>query len=250
MSKVFQKHNIERLSVSTINQWIEQPALALLKLAGIKDKTNSPSAWRGTSTDKALTKIILNNASESSAIEFALQTFEEEKSLCEDFVEPEKIEKEKKSIIDYVKVGRQFYSSLTSSCIDSQGKIDWEMEDIDVPFIGFYDLLYEDYVRDIKTTRVAPISCTRRASRQLALYSKATGKDPHVDYITKKEVRSFKVTNVEDAYKDLQQATLALKRVLSYSDDIFECCRLVHPDIDDWRWGETTREKAKEIWNI
>ena len=58
-------------------------------------------------------------------------------------------------------------------------------------------MLYKDYVRDIKTTRVAPVVVTRKAQRQLSLYSKATKKDPHVDYITRKEVRSFKITNVD-----------------------------------------------------
>jgi len=44
LSNVFEKHNIEYLSASTINTWVEQPALALLKIAGIRDKVAGPSA--------------------------------------------------------------------------------------------------------------------------------------------------------------------------------------------------------------
>ena len=60
LPNVFQKHNIEYLSASTINTWVEQPALALLKIAGIKDKVAGPSAWRGIAVDEALTGIIFN----------------------------------------------------------------------------------------------------------------------------------------------------------------------------------------------
>ena len=251
LPNVFQKHNIEYLSASTINTWVEQPALALLKIAGIKDKVAGPSAWRGIAVDEALTGIIFNeDYTESKAIDKAIDTFEENESQSEDMLDAVKVAKEKDTIVDYVKVGRAFYRTLKSKPLEFQGKIEWQMDDIEVPFIGYFDLLYKDYVRDIKTTRVAPVVVTRKAQRQLSLYSKATKKDPHVDYITRKEVRSFKITNVDNAYKDLERATNSLKAVLSHSDDIFECCKLVHPDLDHWMWGDVTRAKAKEVWEI
>jgi len=48
----------------------------------------------------------------------------------------------------------------------------------------------------------------------------------------------------------MQLAALSLERVLSYSDDIFECCQLVFPDFDNFRWSEITKAAAKDIWKM
>ena len=71
-----------------------------------------------------------------------------------------------------------------------------------------------------------------------------------LDYVGKKEVRAFKVDDVPYYIKQMQLAALSLERVLSYSDDIFECCQLVFPDFDNYRWGEVTKAAAKDIWKM
>ena len=58
MSKnAFKRHGIEHLSASTINTWIAQPALCLLKIAGIKDGEAGPAAWRGNAIDRVAAAI-------------------------------------------------------------------------------------------------------------------------------------------------------------------------------------------------
>ena len=52
----FQKHGIEHLSPSTINLWISQPALCLLKLANINDGEAGQAAWRGIGAERGICK--------------------------------------------------------------------------------------------------------------------------------------------------------------------------------------------------
>ena len=53
----FKKHNIDNLSPSMINQFVEVPALTMLKIMGITDGEAGPSAWRGTAVEDSLTKL-------------------------------------------------------------------------------------------------------------------------------------------------------------------------------------------------
>ena len=55
----FEKHNISYLSPSTINLFISQPALCMLKFAGYTDDEVGPPAWRGTAVDKAVGKGVI-----------------------------------------------------------------------------------------------------------------------------------------------------------------------------------------------
>ena len=55
--KPFKKHKIEYLSPSMINQFVECPALTMLKIMGITDGEAGPSAWRGTAVEKSLTNL-------------------------------------------------------------------------------------------------------------------------------------------------------------------------------------------------
>lgn len=247
----FEKHGITYLSASTINQWVSQPALCLLKIAGITDSGAGPAAWRGTGADRAITKAAFNpDINEDDLIQTALDAFDEQhKNVVEDH-DQDKIDKERKAMIDYVRVGSKFYASLPDRPIGSQGKIITKLDEIEVPFIGYYDLSYETKVRDIKTSAIAPNKPTAANCRQLALYGYALNLEPHLDYINRKEVKSYPVPNVMLFVESMRIAALSLKNVLAVSDDIFECCKLVYPDIDHWMWGETTKAAAYDIWKV
>ena len=56
MKNVFEHHGLGHLSASTINQWIQQPALCLLKIGGFSDGEAGAAAWRGSGVDRAVTK--------------------------------------------------------------------------------------------------------------------------------------------------------------------------------------------------
>lgn len=245
----FSKHGIEHLSASRINKWITQPALCLLEIAGINDRAG-PAAWRGTAVDKAITKAAFDRDTPiDQLVGFACEVFDHEHSQSDDPPNQEKLEKERKSVSAYMETGVAWIRGMEQP-IDAQGKVSVEIDQIPIPFIGYYDLLMKDQVRDIKTTASAPTALSQAHGRQLAVYAKGTKKEPWVDYVTKKEVRSFKVDNVAFYERQLMLAAQSLERVLSHSDDIYECCQLVYPDLDHWMWSDMMKSVAKDVWKM
>ena len=65
----FEKHGITHIHASLINSWVDQPALTLLKIAGIDNGEAGPAAWRGTSAEHAM-----NLAAEASDTKLTLPT--------------------------------------------------------------------------------------------------------------------------------------------------------------------------------
>ena len=87
-------------------------------------------------------------------------------------------------------------------------------------------------------------------ARQGSIYGYALKRVPVIDYISKKGVTSFEITDVDYHIRQVQIAAKSLETALSYSDDILECCQLVYPDLDHWMWSDQERETAKSIWKM
>lgn len=250
----FEKHGVSYLSPSTINLFISQPALCLLKIAGITDGGAGPAAWRGQGVDRVASMAAMNpDVSHEVLEQLAIDTFDHYMGEALDEFPQEKIQAEKKQMLEMTNIASGFYKTLGEKPIGEQGKVLVQLDDIDVPWVGYYDLLYEDKVRDTKSVGRMPSEVASSASRQAALYAHATGKEPWIDYIGKKEARSYRVDNVPFWIRQLRLAALSLQRILNHSDDIFECCKMVYPDLDGqykWMWGDTTRQAAIDIWNM
>ena len=249
---IFEKHNIHYLSPSTINLFISQPALCMLKLAGYTDDEVGPPAWRGTAVDKAVGEGVIKGWELEHLTKKAILNFKEEYLNYPHLITPkfkEKAEKEEKSITPMIKNAMDFYKPL-GEVKSVQGKITMFFDDIEVPYIGYYDLEYEDTIRDTKTVSRAMSAIANSAKRQVSVYSFAKNKQAWIDYVTTKEVRSFKLENAEYWLKQVEIATHSLKRILSFSDNIHECCRLVYPDLDHWIWSKTMSETARRVWDM
>ena len=79
MKSVFKKHDVHYLSPSTINLWISQPALCLLKIAGLNDGAAGPAAWRGTAADKAITEAAFKPQTKNTTlVKKAIKVFDNE----------------------------------------------------------------------------------------------------------------------------------------------------------------------------
>ena len=249
-NNAFEVHNIDHLSASTINLFISQPAMCLLKLTGYKSEVGA-SAWRGSAVDKTLTDAIsFADMTEETAISNAHKLFNEYKYDAD--VDPEKVKKELSITERCIKSA--FWYLLPDyrgkQLIGSQGKIEVMLDDVPVPFIGYYDWLFQDKVVDLKTKGQRTSKPDISHKRQLALYEKATGKKPSVVYISPNEVKEFSIDDSKNHLENMRTAALALEKILSFSDDIEECCRLLYPDFDNWMWSEQDQTQAKKIWRI
>ena len=251
MKSVFEKHGIHYLSPSTINLWISQPAMCLLKIAGFSDGQAGAAAWRGTAADRAITKAAFEpKTPNDELVQQALDVFDGERQNSTNEQDETKVEKERSNVSSFVTVGAEFYRNLNETPIEDQGRVKVKIGDVDVPFYGYFDLLYKDKVRDIKTVGRAVNSLTQAASRQASIYALGTGREPWIDYVTPKEVMSYQVERPDYWLRQVEIATKGLEQVLSFSDDTIECCQLVYPDLDHWMWGDGMKAIAKDIWNM
>ena len=251
MKDPFEHHGVGHLSASTINLFIQQPALCLMKIAGYQDSGSTAPAWRGTSVDRAVTKAAFEpKTSDDELIKLAHKVFDENHTSSIDVPDEEKVTKERKAIVDYVLTGAKFYRSLKETPESEQGKVVVRIGDIKTPFIGYYDLLYKDKVRDIKSVGRKVSTLATGASRQASIYALGTGREPWIDYVTTKEVNAYRVGKVDYWLRQVELATIGLQKILSFSDDILECCQLVYPDLDHWMWSDTQKRIASDIWQM
>jgi hypothetical protein len=129
---------------------------------------------------------------------------------------------------------------------NAQLRVEHQIDDLPIPMIGYIDLLYENCVRDIKTTGIKP-KPKKDYQYQLSFYAKATGVTPVVDCIyvprTKKELHSFEIIDIEQNWKEIKRIANKMMRLLALSSDISEVCYLscLEPDISNEeftnQWG-------------
>lgn len=252
MTNHFEKHNVMHVSPSLLNLWISQPAMAMLRIAGFKDNEAGPAAWRGQGVDKAAARAAFYpTTTEDSLVELALDIFSEHQNNATSDHDEKKLHTERSNISDMTRNAAKFYRGIGETPVASQGKVTAKLEDIPVPMLGYFDLLYDDTVRDTKTVGRMTSKLSAAHARQCAFYAVATKvNNSFIDYVGKKEVKSFRVNNIDYWNRQNILAAKSLERVLSFSDDIFECCQLVFPDFDHWMWNETTRDAARTVWNM
>jgi hypothetical protein len=250
MKDPFEHHGVMNLSASTINLFIQQPALCLMKIAGYTSQAGA-SAWRGSGVDRAVAKAAFEPQTDDAVlVKIAHDVFDNNHTKSIDEQNDEKVQKERKAIDAYVRTGAKFYRSLNETPESEQGKVTVQIGEIKTPFVGYYDLLYKDKVRDTKTVGRKVSSLASTAARQASIYALGTGREPWIDYITTKEVNAYRVDKVDYWLRQVELATISLQKILSHSNDILECCQLVYPDLDHWMWGDTQKRIAADIWQM
>lgn len=253
--KGFETHGVEYVSASLINGWIEHPALTLLKIAGIRDGEAGPAAWRGTSAEHAMNIASEQQLDLGDLVQTAQSKFDEIHANAEDEHDQSKVDRERKALVDYTTQGVTFLRDWMGDTVKPplmQGKIRFEVDDLPVPIIGYYDMLFENpnHIVDIKTSAARPRQPTYAHARQLSVYWAATGAEPWVWYVNRSGVSTFTIHKPDSYLRQFVAAAHSLNRILSQSDNIYDCCQFVYPDIDHWMWGDTTRAAAKDIWKM
>ena len=244
----FVKHGMKHLSPSTINLWITQPSLCLLKIAGITDEAG-PAAWRGNAVDRAGSIVAFNpTMPEEVLMKGAYEVFDNQRAKSIEDIPEAKIAKERENLPRYIKNTIEFYVGLKVKPIKQQEKVSVMLGDIPIPFIGFYDLLYKNEVRDTKSVGKMPSAPSTGHSRQAALYAHATGCEPWLDYIGVNGYKTFHVEDHEKWLEDLYNGAKSLEKMLASQDNILDCCRMTYPDLDHWMWSDTTRQAARDVW--
>ena len=247
----FDQFDIEHLSASSINLFMQDIPLFIVRyLAKHKAPTN-PAMLRGTVIDHAIGNMdkYPNTSVEQAQDEFkALLNYNKKQGIVFD---EEKAESEYNNIEKYLDVGLPFYKDFGEP-VSYQEKVILQFEDLPIDIIGYVDLEYKDCIRDIKTTAKTP-KLTPQVSRQLAIYSTALDKPAFADYLyvakTKQEVVTFEVEDVDARINEVYRVALAMMNLLQ-NNDINSLVDSCYPNFADWMWDEGSIEVAKELWRI
>ena len=131
--------------------------------------------------------------------------------------------------------------------------IEDKMLDIDFTYIGRLpdDFRYKNIIRDTKTSTITPNAITRSHARQLALYSKAFPEcECWIDYITPNKSTSYKLTDINQKFVEIQDIVFGLRKFFSISNDTLELASMLYPNLDSWMWNDEMINEAKRIWRI
>jgi hypothetical protein len=249
MMNPFERHGIEHLSPSACNLFIGSPAMYVMERIMKKKTPVGAAAHRGNAVEEGVVKG-LQGAPLSDAIKAAKDTFSMLTALSGD---PRR-DKERDSIADMVTQGVNELKSYGPPS-STQGKIEWKVEGLAVPIIGFYDVAWEDHgiLLDIKTTHALPSKIKINHARQVALYAACLGDniDARLCYITPKKSATYQLENVREHVQALEKIALTIQRFLSISEDPAELAALVVPDTDSFYFADPlARQAAFEIWGL
>jgi len=245
----FERHGIKHLSPSACNQFIGAPGLFILERLMKKRFSVGPAAHRGTAVEDGIVHGLMTGASLKECQDVAREKFEKLVSLTTD----PRVDKERAGLAGMVEQGLKELLPYGKPSA-TQGKIEYQFEGLEVPFIGYFDLEWEDHgvLTDIKTTHALPSKISINHARQVALYRAARGNaDPRVTYVTPKKVATYRLENADQHVEALGKIGMTIQRFLARSDDPMELASLMVPDFDSFYWSDpAARAEAYKIWGI
>tara|TARA_R100000149_G_C5864145_1_gene129297 strand:+ start:316 stop:1059 length:744 start_codon:yes stop_codon:yes gene_type:complete len=239
---------LEYLSPTTINLFVRDKAKFILKLAQLDDFNGNPATLRGQAVEKAiLGSVFYKQKSIEELIEEARGYFSSELLGLSQKQDDKKIQSERNSLAEYISVGIPPYRRIEDEPIDTQGKIKVELEGVKLPIYGYYDIQFENHIRDLKTTRTIPFGIPYATQRQLALYAYATKKEVWVDYVSRKKYSSKKITDIPKIIAEVTHICQGIEKFMAITDDIHELASMHHPNLDSWEWGEDDINNWKKL---
>jgi hypothetical protein len=250
MKNPFEVYDLQHLSPSACNLFASSPAMFVLEKCMKKRSPVGAAAYRGTAVEAGIVEGLLNGTDDATCVKLAEAEFNKLTALSGD----SRREKEAGAIGDMVKMGLSElrpYGRPTST----QGKIEYKIEGLMVPMIGFYDVEWSNHgiLTDIKTTHALPSKISTSHARQVALYCAARGNnlDARLTYVTPKKVATYHLENVGQHVLALEKIALTIQRFLSISNDPAELAAIVVPEVDSFYFADPmARKAAYDVWGL
>jgi hypothetical protein len=241
----FGRHGIRHLSPSSLALYRVAPALwCLHHLFHIADPSNS-FAWRGRAVEAGVDAIIFDGVSDERAIERAKYTFE----LSAQGEISSETNKDRHAIPEMVRRAGGLFRRLGTP-VARQQKVEYWLDDFEIPIIGYYDYLYENFVLDLKTTFALPSKPRLSDAMQVVFYSDVLSRRPGLIYVTPRRTAVYphNEIDIEGARRVIRQSAHALRAMLAATSDREHAASLFVPNPDDFRWTDVTRAAAERIW--
>lgn len=244
MSNPFARFGIDHLSPSSLNCYAANPSFWVCKyLAGMKDEPG-PAASRGTAVEAGLDVWLFERNREKS-IKAAYQNFH----LNTNGLADDEHEAERKHLEPMVLRAIEAMKDVPPPNA-RQLRIEYWIDGVEVPVIGYVDYLFDEFGLDLKTTLRCPSSVKPDHGRQVAVYSKAKEKLFRLLYVTPSKSALYPLTKEEAdmRLRDVQRQARAIRHLLSKSETAHEAARFFAPDPSDFRWNEKTSDFANEFY--
>lgn len=230
---------IKHLSPSSLNAWRDNPAAFVAGYCfGIWNNEPIPPAWRGTAVEGGLAKF-LHGASPEEAIEAAKQTYELEAQGLADEIAEKQRELTPRIAAVAIEAAKELELPRPTA---TQLRLEYRLDGIEVPIIGYPDFIFEDYCLDLKTSERCPKDKPNPAhAMQASLYARARG-ERRADLLyvthTKWNLFSLDENDIAKHMADLNRLAKAVRAVLSKAKDKNDLAIMCPPDFSHYRWSD------------
>ena len=239
----FARHGIGHLSASSLALYRNEPALWCLKyLHRVKDEAG-PAAKRGTAVEAGVDALAYG-FDEAQAIQTALDNF----AVNTAGEASDEIEKERAAIPHMM---RQAFALLKPLGTPEarQVKIEFWLDRIEVPLIGYVDYVYDGALVDLKTTHALPSKPRPDHVAQVALYACARNEKPALLYATTKKAVIYRdEIDLNEGIRVIQRSARALRAMLSRCEDKHQASAMFAPDFERFYWNDQTKAAAMEVY--
>lgn len=185
----------------------------------------------------------------------------------------EKLAKFRELIPDAIEQGIEVLSTPFGGCKEEQ-RIELLLAGVDLPVIGFIDLIKEDSFCEVKTKAPRMGKVKQDGTRgwtkaslpakpefshvcQVAIYHEATRLVPHICYVAAHGAVLFSPDNCDElkpeylsyCLEEMRLRALRRQNLLHISTDPKVLAGLIDPDFEHpFYWDEEFKEEAKELW--
>lgn len=243
MSNPFERHGIRHLSASSLGLYRTEPAMWVMRyLYGVKDEVGA-SAWRGKAVEAAVDMILYKNCPDEDAVPVALRLFD----LEAQGEISEKIDKERAAIPDMIAQASLLMRPMGMPTM-RQEKIEYWLDGIEIPIIGYVDYLWPELIVDLKTTFRLPSAPSEDHAIQVTVYSEALKRPSKLVYVTPKKGAEYDVSGDSAALWSLRRSAFAVRSMLNRCESKNEAAAMFSPDFGDFRWNDTNKQSAYEIF--
>lgn len=251
---------LTHLSPSSINLFIKEPSLWIMKhFYGLTSFTNV-YADRGTHIENGVNSLIENpKLTVSNAADIALEGFQKDTFFWDEEDITDEIEH---NIPAWVKNTNKALEEISDEAPSLQKEIDFSIEGVKIK--GFIDYEYDDLLVDLKTVNTVPSPCSRGARkgmlksdkndnvRQQSIYNKAEDKRVCLLFVSPDASYAHYLTDEElqPRFEEAVQSVKNIKKLLT--KDIEDVIKDYIPDMKkaQWSfyWDDKLRKAAEDIW--
>lgn len=254
----FARFGIDHLSATSMNQFRADPALGILYLVYNIREEGSPAMHRGSAIDETIGAMLSGEQplDHESARKLATDTYDALISNTDEVYAEQAVAKERGVVISCMERCYPVMSDWGTP-LSYQQPINLNLQNIEVPVLGFIDLRYPGEVRELKTSGKRRRSIVDDHAFQVSTYAMAvrqeTGSWPRaiLDYICPSGMESFQLKNGNRWVKKIVDTAASIRTLLASAETEAELCRSIYPDFSNplWRYRPNSLAAARDLFD-